>query len=85
MTEWGVVGVLIAVVGLVASIARPLLSLNTAITRLTTELDGLRKDLQTFSAKNETSHDRIWQKAAEQDETLDDHEHRITVLETKNA
>ncbi|MBQ3072662.1 MAG: hypothetical protein IJD20_05170 [Oscillospiraceae bacterium] len=85
MTEWGVVGVLIAIVGLIISIARPLLSLNTAITRLTTELDGLRKDIQNFTTKNESSHDRIWKKAAEQDATLGDHEHRLTVLEAKNT
>lgn len=81
MTEWSVVGVIIAIVGLVAAVARPMLSLNASITRLTTLLDSLRQELEQFNEKNTKGHDRLWKKLEEQSLSLSDHEHRLTVLE----
>jgi len=81
LTEWSVVGVLIAIVGLIAAVAKPMLSLNASITRLTTLLDSLRQELHLVSDKNAKGHDRLWRKLEQQEETLEQHEHRITVLE----
>lgn len=81
MTEWSVVGVLIAVVGLIAAVAKPMLSLNTSITRLTTLLDSLRQELRNMGDHNAKGHDRLWRKLEQQEETIESHEHRITVLE----
>lgn len=83
MTEWTVVGVLIAIVGLITAVAKPMLSLNASITRLTTLLDSLRDELQLISDKNAKGHDRLWRKLEQQDEALEQHEHRITVLEAQ--
>lgn len=83
MTEWGVVGVIIALVGLIATIVPPLTKLTQSITKLTVVVDRLDTEQkeQRVAAKN--SHQKLWGKCHEQDEVLNDHEHRITVLETK--
>ncbi|WP_373118022.1 hypothetical protein [Holdemania massiliensis] len=85
MTEWGVVGVLIAVVGLFFTVGKPVINLNTSITKLTVTVDRLQKDyddlkkqahseVNDLAVKNSDSHRRIHDK-------LDDHEQRITDLE----
>ena len=91
MTEWQVFGVIVALVAFVTAIVRPVIKLNTSITRLTettrhlTEnIDRLVKDLAEQKEKSSESHRRIWAKNDEQDETLADHETRITILEKKN-
>lgn len=83
MNEWGVVGVLIALVGFGVTVVKPLLALNTSIVKLTTRIDLMTDSLDEISTKNEKSHDRIWRHNDEQDATIDDHEHRITVLEQR--
>lgn len=85
MSEWGVVGVLIAVVGLFFTVGKPVITLNTSITKLTVTVDRLQKDyddlkkqahseVNDLAVKNSDSHRRIHDK-------LDDHEQRITDLE----
>lgn len=82
MNEWGVVGVLIALAGFGVTVVKPLLALNTSIVKLTTRLDQVMERLEAVSERNTRSHDRLWKKNEEQDAALDDHEHRIIVLET---
>ncbi len=81
MTEWGVVTVLVTVVGLFAAVGAPVLKLNSTITRLQTVLDDLRSDFEDQKAHNSESHKRLWEHNDKQDEQLDDHEKRITRLE----
>lgn len=83
MTEWGVVGVIIALVGLVAGIVGPITKLTQSITKLTVVVDRLDAEQKTQRANAKESHQKLWDKCGEQDEVLNDHEHRITVLETK--
>lgn len=83
MTEWGVVGVIIALVGLGAAIIKPVLSLNTSITRLNLTLEQLQRDVGTMTTKNSKSHERIWDKLEEQGGALEDHERRIDSLEQR--
>lgn len=81
MTEWSVVGVIIALCGLVATLVRPMLSLNASITKLTLLVERLGEDLKALSLKNSETHARLWEKNESQDRQLDDHECRITALE----
>lgn len=83
MTEWGVVGVIIALVGLVAAIVGPITKLTQSITKLTVVVDRLDEEQKTQRANAKKSHQKLWDKCGEIDKTLDNHEHRITVLETK--
>lgn len=85
MTEWGVVGVLIALVGFVGALAKPLISLNTAITKLTLAVERLQHDLTAMASKNSESHSRIYGKLEGQDSRLDEHEGRISLLEVRGS
>lgn len=81
--EWTVVTVIIALVGFVAAVIKPIVNLNSTIVKLTTVVDNLKEDMDGFGTKNTESHRRIWEKNNQQDETLDDHEKRITTIEAK--
>ena len=81
MTEWGVVGVIVALVGLGAAIIKPVLALNTSITRLNLTLEQLQRDVGTMTTKNSKSHERIWDRLGEHDDALEAHERRIDSLE----
>lgn len=81
MTEWQVVGVLIALVGFVASIVTPIIKLNTSIVKLSVLVDNLGNKLSSMEAANSASHDRIWNKLEEHGEELLDHDKRIIKLE----
>ncbi len=43
--EWTVVTVIVVLVGLIASVAKPLLSLNATITRLNESVNSLEKNI----------------------------------------
>lgn len=83
MTEWGVVGVVIALVGLVAAIVTPITRLTQSITKLTVVVERLDAEQKTQRADAKMSHQKLWDKCAEQDDSLRDHERRITVLEER--
>lgn len=84
MTEWAVVGVIVVLVGLVASIVKPMLILNTTITTLTSQVQQLAESRSAFEEKSRRSHDKLHGRIDEADDRLDDHERRITKLETKD-
>lgn len=81
MTEWGVVGVLIALAGLGGVLVKPMLSLNTAITRLTGAVERLQQDMAAMTARNSESHSRIYAQLADHDERIDGHEQRLCRME----
>lgn len=82
------VTVLIAVVGLGLTVGTPIIKLNQNITSLNVTLDHLRgelteqkKALKDHQEKAHRSHEKLWGHNTKQDEMLQDHERRITVLE----
>ncbi|SHI11522.1 hypothetical protein SAMN02745823_02549 [Sporobacter termitidis DSM 10068] len=81
MTEWGVVGVLITMVGLILAVTTPLLKLNTNITTLTAAVAVLQKNLGELVKGNSDSHEKLWDRSREQEKTLTSHETRISVIE----
>lgn len=83
MTEWGVVGVIVVLVGLIASILKPLINLNSSITKLTVAVENLQKDVEGMTAKSSEAHRRLWDHNEEQDHKLEDHEIRIQKVEEK--
>lgn len=70
--EWTVVSVLVVLVGLIAAIAKPLLSLNSAITRLTASVESLEKNIAALAGKADESRDKIA-----------DHETRLRMIEAR--
>lgn len=83
MTEWGVVLVISALLGLFVVVAKPVVSLTQAITKLTATVEAIKADFDAMSIKNTESHRRIWEHNEEQDKQLSDHDKRITRLEDK--
>lgn len=83
MTEWGVFGVVIALVGFAATFLAPALKLNSSITKLTVTVERLVQDMSDQRESNSKAHERLWDKNDEQDKALNDHETRITTLERK--
>ena len=68
--EWQVVTTLVVLVGLVVTVATPMIKLNTSIVKLTDAVSNL----QVFQDMNKD-------KLEEHQEKIEDHEHRITILE----
>ena len=68
MTEWQVVGVIIALVGLVGAIVAPLIRLNSTITKLTLMVDQLVKDMDEQHRRSHDAHTKLWDHQNEQDE-----------------
>ena len=83
MAEWGVFGVVIALVGFAATFLAPALKLNSSITKLTVTVERLVKDMSDQRESNSKAHERLWDKNDEQDKAINDHETRITTLERK--
>lgn len=72
--EWTVVTVLVVLVGLIAAVVKPLLTLNTTITRLSAGVDALEKNIGTLTERYDESSTR-----------LADHELRLRVMESKRS
>lgn len=85
MSEWGVFGVIAALVTFGVCVGAPLLKLNSNITRLNVILKMLQKQFDKFGVDNEKEHEALRDKNAKQDDEINDHETRITVLEKKDT
>lgn len=81
MTEWGVVGVIVALVGLFFTVGKPIIKLTNTISKLDSTCERLDTQFSAFEANNKNSHRRIWEHNEEQDNRINDHEKRITLLE----
>ncbi len=83
MDNWGVVLVIVTLVGLGAAIIRPIVSLTNSITTLTVAVESLKEDMREYRDKNSDSHVRLWRHNEKQDERIEDHEKRIIKMEGK--
>ena len=90
MNEWGVVGVIVTLVGLAVAIIKPIVQLNTNIVRLTDAVDGLKKAHTKIEEANAEEHKKLHERInnrKKENEALDDrvtdHENRISILEHK--
>jgi len=81
--EWLVVQALVVIVGLFLAVGRPMLKLNGTIVKLDSSVEILNKRFDRFEEENKDSHARIYKKDIDQDETINNHETRIVVLENK--
>lgn len=81
MNEWSVVGVIIALFGFGAAVVKPLITLNTAIVKLTEAVKELQKDMSDFVNGNHNSHVRIHERIDNCNVELKNHESRLEKLE----
>ena len=80
---WEIFLGIVALVGFCVTIATPLMKLSKTKTELNVNMQNLNQAMNTLTANNTESHRRIWVHNDEQDEKLENHEKRITKIETK--
>ena len=88
MTEWTVVTVIIALVGLIGTVAVPLTKNTRAMTKLGEQINHLlfriereERELTDFKTKAAARHEKIFHQLEAHDGKLNDHEYRIQNLE----
>lgn len=81
MSEWTVVTIIVTLTGFIIAVISPIVKLNATITRITTNVSALEKDIATLQQSNGLGHDRIWESKKEQDKQVADLEIRLAVLE----
>ena len=81
--SWEIFLGIVALVGFCVTIATPLMKLSKTMTELNVNMQNLNQAMNTLTANNTESHRRIWAHNEEQDEKLENHEKRITKIETK--
>ena len=80
---WEIFLGIVALVGFCVTIATPLMKLGKTMTELNVNMQNLNQAMNTLTANNTESHRRIWVHNDEQEEKLENHEKRITKIETK--
>lgn len=80
--EWTAVTVIVVLAGLAVTVGAPIIRLNGTITKLTVLVDDLKADVGELAERNSASHTRLWEKHREQDGRIENHERRITVMES---
>lgn len=90
MTEWNIVTVVVVIVGLIGTVAAPLVKNTRAMTQLSGEIKNLiyrigQNEKETDELKNKASHrhKQIFERLDEQGEKINNHEGRISALEHK--
>ena len=81
MIEWTVVGVIVVLVGLFISIYTPLSKNTKAMTELTVTMKVLSEKISKIEDENIKAHRRLWEHEDKQDDTLNDHETRLKIIE----
>ena len=83
MTAVQLLTLLGVLVGLFATVGAPIIKLNTNIATLNETIKAIQKQQDKLESCNSDEHRRLWEKNAEQDGTLSEHEMRIHDLEGK--
>lgn len=81
MNEWTVVGVLVVLAGLFATLIKPIVGLSRNIEKLNVSVDSLNKELVDYRTANAKEHDELWDKIDEVDKQGNDHEKRLFAIE----
>lgn len=81
MTEWGVVLVIVTLLGFVSGIIAPLIKLNTTIVKLIDSVEALDKSLAALKESNSEKHEKLFGRLEEHGKMLFDHEARLKRIE----
>lgn len=76
--EWTIVGVIVVLVGLIATLVKPLINLNTSIVKNTMATKTLSQSIERYEIDNKSEHGEIW-------DELKEHDGRISAFERKGA
>ena len=80
---WEIFLGIVAITGFIVTVTTPLMKLSKTMTELNINMQNLNQAMDTLTANNTESHRRIWSHNDEQDEKIENHEKRITKIETK--
>lgn len=75
MNEWGVVLVIVTLLGLIGAFVKPLIKWNTSLTENTMATKALTKTMEKYEADNAAEHKEIWDELDKQDERITKIEH----------
>ena len=81
MSEWGVVLVIISLIGLITSVMAPVIYVTKTLAKLTAVTERMQDDQKDDREQNMASHQKLWDHNDEQDAKINDHEKRIYGLE----
>lgn len=70
MNEWGVVGVLVVLIGLVGVLVKPLIKWNVSLAENTLATKALTKTIKDNETRNEKEHGKIWSELGEHDKRI---------------
>ena len=80
---WEIFLGIVALVGFMITAISPLMKLSKTMTELNVNMQNLNQAMNTLTSNNTESHRRIWEHNEEQDSKIENHEKRITKIETK--
>jgi hypothetical protein len=78
--NWQVLLVIVFLVGLLASVIKPILKLNSTLTRLDTTLLSIQNDSERRERENIKEHDEFNERLDEHEDTLVEHDKSISEL-----
>lgn len=81
--EWTVVLALVTLVGLFATVVKPVVSLTKAMTQLTMAVEHIDESLSEQRKHSKNAHQKLWAHNDDQDKLLDCHEQRLHDLDGK--
>ena len=81
--EWTVVLALVTLVGLFATVVKPIVSLTKAMTQLTSTVQHIDASINEQRVRSREAHQKLWAKNEEQDKRMDSHERRLHDLDGK--
>ena len=88
MNESEMIGLIIVSLGTILGVGvivvKPILEVVKSITELNESIKSLTEKFNAFEVNNNNAHKRIWDHNDEQDEKLQDHEKRISIIENRN-
>lgn len=83
MSEWDVVTIIIALVGLFFTVGKPIINLNTNIAILNQSIKETNTRQDKFEKSSEKEHEELWEHENEQDKILEEHKMRLHDLDGK--
>ena len=83
MNEWGVFGVIVAIVGLFFTVGKPIINLNTSITILNENVKQQNERLNKFEKSSGKEHKELWEHEDKQDKLIAEHHMRLHDLDGK--
>lgn len=81
MTEWDIVLVIIALVGLGATVFKPLYTNAKNTATMVTELKMFNENFKEFKKQTDKEHEDMWLDIEENKKAINDHEKRIWHIE----